>query len=114
MTEPRFFIDHGMIHDRLTGKHVTTEPDTPFCDGLQSCCELLNDLANPRPSNYEARHPNDMVLHPLAEIQEWDDALRELGIQDSNQTPAQAVRELNAEIEYLRAELAQRSPEASK
>lgn len=46
---------------------------------------------------------NDMVLHPLSEIREWDEALAVLGIQDSNQAPAEAIRELNAEIERLRA-----------
>jgi hypothetical protein len=48
MSEPRFFIDHGMIHDRETGKHVTTEPDSAFCDGIERCCELLNALAEQR------------------------------------------------------------------
>lgn len=41
MTE-RFFIDHGMIHDRVTGSHVTTEPDTAWQDGVEKCCALLN------------------------------------------------------------------------
>lgn len=48
MSEPRFFIDHGMIHDRETGKHVTTDPDTAFCDGIEKCCELLNSLSERR------------------------------------------------------------------
>lgn len=48
MTEPRFFIDHGKIHDRVTGKHVTTDLDSQFCDGIISCCELLNALAEQR------------------------------------------------------------------
>lgn len=56
-------------------------------------------------SNYETRHPTDMVLHPLSEIREWDEALAVLGIQDSTQTPADAIRERDAEIERLRAEL---------
>jgi hypothetical protein len=43
-----------------------------------------------------------MVLHPLSEIREWDEALAVLGIQDSTQTPAEAIRELIAEIERLR------------
>jgi hypothetical protein len=46
--EPRFFIDHGMIHDRQTGKHVTTEADSAFNDGILRCCELLNALAEQR------------------------------------------------------------------
>lgn len=25
MNEPRFFVDHGTIHDRVTGKHVELE-----------------------------------------------------------------------------------------
>ena len=48
---------------------------------------------------------SDMVMHPLAEIREWDEALAVLGIQDSNQTPADAIRELNARIEALEAAL---------
>lgn len=56
-------------------------------------------------SNYESRHPDDMVLHPLSEIREWDEALAVLGIQDSTQTPAEAIRELIAEIERLRADV---------
>ena len=48
---------------------------------------------------------SDMVMHPLAEIREWDEALAVLGIQDSNQTPADAIRELDARIEALEAAL---------
>ncbi len=51
MTDPRFYIDHGMIHDRLTGRHVTTdEPHTyedkhieGACD-INDCLQLLNHL----------------------------------------------------------------------
>lgn len=43
--QPRFFIDHGQIHDRVTGKHVTTDEDTVFCDGINCALELLNGLA---------------------------------------------------------------------
>lgn len=43
--EPRFFIDHGMIHDRKTGKHVTTDEDSVWCDGKIACCALLNELS---------------------------------------------------------------------
>jgi hypothetical protein len=42
---PRFFLDHGVIHDRTTGRHVTTDEDSPFCDGVAACCALLNELA---------------------------------------------------------------------
>jgi hypothetical protein len=47
---PRFFIDHGMIHDRVTGKHVDTEP-VEYEEGkfdltpINEACELLNELA---------------------------------------------------------------------
>jgi hypothetical protein len=49
MPEQRFFIDHGTIHDRATGKHVRTDPDfgpgrTFGEDGLEQCCDLLNRL----------------------------------------------------------------------
>lgn len=43
--QPRFFIDHGQIHDRVTGKHITTDEDTVFCDGINHCLALLNELA---------------------------------------------------------------------
>ena len=45
-TSDRFFIDHGQIHDRVTGRHVTTDEDTVFCDGINSALELLNGLAS--------------------------------------------------------------------
>jgi hypothetical protein len=45
MTEPRFYIDHGIIHDRVTGKHVTTDGEPPFEDGIEETCDLLNGLA---------------------------------------------------------------------
>lgn len=44
LTGARFFIDHGQIHDRVTGKHVTTDEDSVFCDGINSALELLNGL----------------------------------------------------------------------
>jgi hypothetical protein len=43
-TEDRFFIDHGMIHDTVTGKHVTTDEDTVGQDGIVACTDLLNEL----------------------------------------------------------------------
>lgn len=43
----RFFIDHGMIHDRVTGRHVTTAPDDETWNGMTitETCALLNKLA---------------------------------------------------------------------
>lgn len=48
--ELRFFIDHRAIHDRVTGRHVRTDPDFGpgrLCpeDGIEQCCDLLNSLA---------------------------------------------------------------------
>jgi hypothetical protein len=43
MTE-RFFMDHGMIHDRETGKHVTTD-DALQRGGAAETLALLNELA---------------------------------------------------------------------
>lgn len=106
MTEPRFFIDHGVIHDRVTGKHVVTDGEWPFEDTVEMVCELLNGLASPPArGNYEGRHPNDRneVLWAASEVQDLIDVVNELGIQNSETTPAEAVRELNAEIERLRA-----------
>ncbi len=45
---PRFYIDHGMIHDRVTGKHVTTAPDDETWNGqtISHTLALLNELAD--------------------------------------------------------------------
>jgi hypothetical protein len=45
----------------------------------------------------------EMVLHPLSDIRDLDDVVRELDIESSHTTPAEAVRELKEEIERLRA-----------
>lgn len=42
---PRFFIDHGVIHDRVTGKHVVTDGEWPFEDDLPRVLALLNSLS---------------------------------------------------------------------
>lgn len=55
-----------------------------------------------------------MVLHPLSEIREWDEALAVLGIQDSTQTPAEAIRELHSEVDNLRSLLADRNDEIAR
>lgn len=43
--EARFFLDHGVIHDRVTGKHVVTDGQPPFEDSVEQVCDLLNGLA---------------------------------------------------------------------
>lgn len=45
----RFFVDHGVIHDRITGKHVTTDGIEPYEDGPEKVCALLNSLGTPDP-----------------------------------------------------------------
>lgn len=45
MTEPRFYIDHGVIHDRDTGKHVVTDGEWPFEDDLPRVLAMLNGLS---------------------------------------------------------------------
>jgi len=44
----RFYIIHGMIHDRKTGRHVTTAPDEDIFMGMTvtETCQLLNNLAD--------------------------------------------------------------------
>lgn len=44
----RFFIDHDMIHDRASGKHVCTERFQFECHGgsLEATCAMLNDIFN--------------------------------------------------------------------
>lgn len=44
----RFYVSHGVIHDKLTGKHVRTcDCLKPNEDGIEKACALLNDLAGP-------------------------------------------------------------------
>jgi hypothetical protein len=54
MSEPRFFIDHGVIHDRKTGKHVRTVGNVEGSgeDGIEECCALLNELDAPDANRY--------------------------------------------------------------
>jgi hypothetical protein len=47
-SEPRFFIDHGVIHDRVTGRHVRSSPDDGYEDGISALLALLNGLASSR------------------------------------------------------------------
>lgn len=46
--QPRFFIDHDMIHDRASGQHVCTESFQFECHGgsLEATCAMLNDIVN--------------------------------------------------------------------
>lgn len=53
--EPRFFIDHGVIHDRKTGKHVRSTSKGPGDgeDGIEECCALLNALVDEARDNLD-------------------------------------------------------------
>ncbi len=44
--QPRFYMDHGVIHDRVTGKHVVTDGKPPFEDSTEQVCEFLNGLVS--------------------------------------------------------------------
>jgi len=44
----RFYVSHGVIHDKLTGRHIRTcDCLKPGEDGIAEACALLNDLAGP-------------------------------------------------------------------
>lgn len=43
----RFYISHGIIHDKLTGKHVRACDCVLLDGGAEDACALLNDLAGP-------------------------------------------------------------------
>jgi hypothetical protein len=53
----RFCIDHGVIHDHVTGKHVKTDGEPPFEDSVEQVCDLLNSLA-PRRCDTNVVAPN--------------------------------------------------------
>ncbi len=64
MSDQRFYIDHDTIHDRITGKHVRTDPDfgpgRVFGeDGREECCRLLNSLAIDSAVCLKCREPHD-------------------------------------------------------
>lgn len=46
LERPRFYVSHGMIHDRITGQHVTTE-DAIEPGATGRALALLNSLAPP-------------------------------------------------------------------
>ena len=64
--KPRFIIDHGVIHDLATGKHVRSSESVPNEDGMDECCALLNSLAGEVAAvtreRDEAREQRDRVI----------------------------------------------------
>lgn len=63
--------------------------------------DALNGTS-PLRGNYEGRHPRDDILWSASDHKDLIEVVEVLGIQESDQTPADAVRELQAEIERLR------------
>lgn len=61
MAGVRFYLDHGVIHDRVTGKHVTTDGEPPFEDGVEQVCALLNSLSENRVTNWQQK-ASDLAL----------------------------------------------------
>ena len=61
MGDQRFFIDHGVIHDRVTGKHVRTSGNVEDSgeDGIEECVRLLNSLAVDSTVCLKCRAPHD-------------------------------------------------------
>lgn len=57
---------------------------------------------------------NAEILMPLSDANDLDAVVHELGIEDSDTTPAEAVRELKAEIERLRASEAELRSEVAR
>jgi hypothetical protein len=49
--------------------------------------------------------PESEVLMPVSDANDLDDVIRELGIEDSDTTPVEAVQLLKAELEQLHASL---------
>ncbi|WP_143279261.1 hypothetical protein [Bradyrhizobium ottawaense] len=55
----------------------------------------------PERGNYEDRHPTDDILWSASDHKDFIEVVEVLGLQESEQTPADAVRELQAEVERL-------------
>jgi hypothetical protein len=64
----RFFIDHGVIHDGMTGKHVTLSEDGDPDKGLAICCNLMNDLAAPTRTQGAADDARPVAIQDLYEV----------------------------------------------
>lgn len=100
-TGDRFFIDHGQIHDRATGKHVTTDEDSVFCDGINSALELLNTL------NAGATEAADAITTLRAENAAATDLVNEysmaiIRMQGERDTLRDENERLRSEISQLR------------
>lgn len=62
MTESRFFIDHGIIHDRETGKHVVTDGEWPFEDDPPRVLAMLNGLSEKAVTILQQQKAADLAI----------------------------------------------------
>lgn len=100
--QKRFFIDHGLIHDRKTGKHIETGEEGEWHgSGTQSVCDLLNELtaAPLPPSPSSASRDSRASSDELARLREENERLRQ-----KNRENVQIDEELQAERRRLREE----------
>lgn len=115
-TGDRFFIDHGQIHDRATGKHVTTDEDSVFCDGINSALELLNTLnaaatkaadviTTLRAENERMREALQRLIDAASCIRHWHDAMQD---GSGMVVSAEHVRKLWEETDAARAAIKER------
>jgi hypothetical protein len=66
----RFFIEHGVIHDSVTGKHVRTCDCVPGDGGgVTETCALLNELTLRSPDRAPGQGENDELVKELREAQ---------------------------------------------
>lgn len=86
---PAEAVHHALMHAHKAG----------FIDGWSD-----PTTTQPPRGNYEDRHPTDDILWSASDHKDLIEVVEVLGIQESDQTPADAVRELQAEIEHLRAQ----------
>lgn len=83
----RYFLDHGMIHDRNTGRHITTD-DTMQRGGTLEVLALLNE--------YEAAQPVATVRRMMARLAELLDEdqfaeIERIALDAGIEPPAQPV-----------------------
>lgn len=83
--------------------HPVRDDMAAAADEIDRLQKLIpNEPQVPPRGNYEDRHPTDDILWSASDHKDFIEVVEVLGIQESFQTPAEAVRELHAEIERLR------------
>jgi len=85
---------------------MTDKPTLPPGESAQLTAKGHKLLLDVPQAPYEDGHPKDeMILWSASDHRDLIEVVEVLGIQDRFQTPAEAVRELHAEIERLRVEI---------